>query len=40
MNRDYPLQMGMALMVATMVMLANLIADIAYVFVDPRVRYE
>ena len=40
MNRDYPLQMGMALMVATMVMLANLITDIAYVFVDPRVRYE
>ena len=39
MNRDYPLQMGMALMVATMVLLANLLTDIAYVFVDPRVRY-
>jgi peptide/nickel transport system permease protein len=40
MSRDYPLQMGMALMVATLILLANLITDIAYAFVDPRVRYE
>ena len=40
MNRDYPLLMGVALMVATLILLANLITDIAYVFVDPRVRYE
>ena len=40
MSRDYPLQMGVALMVATLILLANLITDIAYAFVDPRVRYE
>ena len=31
---------GVALMVATLILLANLITDIAYAFVDPRVRYE
>ena len=31
---------GLALLAATMVLLANLITDIAYAFVDPRVRYE
>lgn len=40
MSRDYPLLMGVALMVATLILMANLITDIAYAFVDPRVRYE
>jgi peptide/nickel transport system permease protein len=40
MQRDYPVQMGVALIAATLVLLANLITDIAYAVVDPRVRYQ
>lgn len=36
--RDYPLMQGIVLVVATMVLLANLAADLAYGLVDPRVR--
>jgi peptide/nickel transport system permease protein len=39
-QRDYPLQMGIALMSAVAVLLANLVTDIAYSFVDPRIRYD
>lgn len=39
-QRDYPLQMGIAIMAAIAVLLANLLTDIAYSFVDPRIRYE
>jgi peptide/nickel transport system permease protein len=39
MQRDYPLQMGIALMAAIAVLLANLLTDVAYAFVDPRIRY-
>lgn len=38
-NRDYTLMMGICLVSATMVVLANLIADITYAVVDPRIRY-
>jgi peptide/nickel transport system permease protein len=37
-NRDYPLLMGAAVLVATMVVLGNLLSDIAYAVLDPRVR--
>jgi peptide/nickel transport system permease protein len=40
MQRDYPIQLGIALMAATAVLLANLVTDIAYAVVDPRIRYE
>lgn len=40
MQRDYPLQLGITLMSATIVLLANLITDITYGIVDPRIRYE
>ncbi len=40
MQRDYPIQLGIALMAATMVLLANLLTDIAYAVADPRIRYE
>jgi peptide/nickel transport system permease protein len=40
MQRDYPLQLGIALIAATAVLLANLFTDIAYGLVDPRIRYE
>lgn len=39
-QRDYPLQMGIALMSAVAVLLANLVTDVAYGIVDPRIRYE
>ena len=39
-NRDYTLAMGVAIVVATMIILFNLLVDIAYVLVDPRVRHE
>jgi peptide/nickel transport system permease protein len=39
-QRDYPLQMGIALMSAMAVLLANLATDLTYGFVDPRIRYD
>ena len=38
--RDYPALMGLSVLVAIMVLLANLSADIAYAVVDPRIRYD
>jgi peptide/nickel transport system permease protein len=38
--RDYPLLMGILLMGSFMVILFNLIADILYGILDPRIRYE
>lgn len=39
-NRDYPLVLGGVVCVAMIVALTNLLIDIAYAFVDPRVRAE
>ncbi len=39
-NRDYPVIQAIVLMSATAIVLANLIADIAYGFLDPRIRYR
>jgi len=39
-QRDYPLIMGMTLFLAVMILMANLITDVVYAFVDPRIRYE
>ncbi|MBV1693128.1 MAG: ABC transporter permease subunit [Hyphomicrobiales bacterium] len=39
-NRDYTLVMGTVVMVACFVLLFNLLVDIAYAVLDPRVRYE
>jgi len=38
--RDYPSIMGLAMIIAIMVLLANLLADIAYAIADPRIRYD
>ncbi|MEZ4620856.1 MAG: ABC transporter permease [Caldilineaceae bacterium] len=38
-GRDYPLIMGISLTVAIAVLAANLITDITYAFVDPRIRF-
>jgi peptide/nickel transport system permease protein len=37
-NRDYPLLMGATLLVAIIVVVANLLTDLAYAALDPRVR--
>jgi peptide/nickel transport system permease protein len=37
---DWPLVMGYLLILAVIVVLSNLLADIAYVVVDPRIRYD
>ncbi len=39
-HRDYPILMGSILIIAVMVILANLLADIIYAYLDPRIRYE
>jgi peptide/nickel transport system permease protein len=38
--RDYPVVMGTLLMVATLTVLGNLVADVVYAILDPRIRYE
>ena len=38
--RDYSVVMGFSLVTATAVLLANLLTDISYALVDPRVRYS
>ncbi|MNH33572.1 Oligopeptide transport system permease protein OppB [compost metagenome] len=37
-NRDYTLIMGLTLFYAIILMLARLLTDIAYGFVDPRIK--
>lgn len=39
-KQDYPLIMGITLLIAVIVILCNLLADILYTAVDPRIRYE
>jgi peptide/nickel transport system permease protein len=39
-SRDYPLLMGILLLGSTMVVVFNLVADVLYGVLDPRVRYE
>jgi len=38
--RDYPVLMAILIIGAGIIMLANLFADIAYAYLDPRVRYD
>lgn len=39
-NRDYSVVMGLAVLLSSVVILANLVVDIVYGFLDPRIRYE
>lgn len=38
-RRDYPVVMAVIIIVALLVIIANLLADIAYAWLDPRVKY-
>lgn len=39
-SRDYPVVMGVCLLSAAVVLLANLVTDIIYALVDPTIRYD
>jgi peptide/nickel transport system permease protein len=39
-HSDYPVMMGILLITAVLVLFANLLADIMYAVVDPRVKYD
>jgi len=38
--RDYPVIMGLSMIIALMVLFANLAADVTYALIDPRIRYD
>jgi peptide/nickel transport system permease protein len=40
MEHDYPMIMAIALLTSVTIIFANLLTDIAYAFVDPRIRYS
>jgi peptide/nickel transport system permease protein len=40
MSRDYPVVMGVGIIMAVLTLIGNFLADIGYVFADPRVRYK
>jgi peptide/nickel transport system permease protein len=39
-QRDYPVLMAILIIGATFIILSNLLADIVYAFLDPRIRFE
>jgi peptide/nickel transport system permease protein len=39
-NRDYPLILGILLLSSVLVVMGNLLADISYALIDPRIKYS
>jgi ABC-type dipeptide/oligopeptide/nickel transport system permease component len=39
-NRDYPVIMGTILLYAIFLVVSNLLVDILYAYLDPRIRYD
>lgn len=39
-GRDYPLIQAASLLIATVYQITNLVVDISYVYIDPRIRYD
>ena len=39
-NRDYPVVLGIILLYALLIIIANLLVDITYSWIDPRIRYS
>ncbi len=39
-RRDYPVIQGVVLFIAAIYVLVNLIVDLLYAFLDPRIRYD
>jgi peptide/nickel transport system permease protein len=40
MSRDYPVLMGILMMISFTVVLGNILTDVAYALLDPRVRFK
>jgi peptide/nickel transport system permease protein len=38
--RDYPVLMGMFVLIGTLVIIGNLVTDLVYAWLDPRIRYQ
>jgi len=39
-SKDYPLMQGVFLVITFSVLVANILADVVYAFLDPRIRQE
>ncbi|MBN1812348.1 MAG: ABC transporter permease [Anaerolineae bacterium] len=39
-GRDYPIVQGVALLIALVIVVVNLLVDLSYAFLDPRIHYE
>jgi ABC-type dipeptide/oligopeptide/nickel transport system permease component len=39
-NKDYPIVMACTILIATIVVSVNILIDIVYGWLDPRIRYE
>ena len=39
-NRDYPVIMGVFMLLALFIVIANMLVDFAYAWLDPRIRYD
>ena len=39
-NRDYTLVLGVVVFYGVLIILFNLLVDLAYAFLDPKVRYD
>jgi oligopeptide transport system permease protein len=39
-NRDYPLVMGITIVYTVILVIANLLVDILYIVLDPRITFE
>jgi len=39
-NKDYPMVVGLSLVYAALLIVLNLVVDVAYVLIDPRVKYD
>ena len=39
-NRDYPILLGVTLLFSFVLIIANLVVDITYALLDPRIRYD
>jgi peptide/nickel transport system permease protein len=39
-ERDYPILLAVLIIGASFIILSNLLADIVYAYLDPRIRYE
>ena len=39
-QRDYPIVMGIAMVVVICIVIINLLTDVAYIFIDPRISLD